>query len=88
MSAFPQDGCGIHQTSSWLGPRIQSSGTTVTVRVEGLQTAGTILLGLKALNTEQAGERADADTLEFENGCIRSHIINTWTESGKKGGLG
>lgn len=27
-------------------------------------------------------------TLEFENGCIRSHIINTWTELGKKGGLG
>lgn len=45
-------------------------------------------MGLKALNTEQAGERADADTLEFENGCIRSHIINTWTESRKKGGLG
>lgn len=42
----------------------------------------------KALNTEQAGVGADMGTLEFENGCIRSHIINTWTELGKKGRLG
>lgn len=41
----------------------------------------------KALNTEQAGEGADVDTLEFANRRLRRHIINTWTvwEEGRSG---
>lgn len=45
-------------------------------------------MGLKSFKYRTAGVGADMGTLEFESGCIRSHIINTWTELGKKGGLG
>lgn len=76
------------QASSWLAGAKDPVFRLYHDSKEGCRQQVPFYWVSKALNTEQAGEGADMDTLESENRRIRSHIINTWTELGKKGGLG